>query len=113
MERQQEDANGRGLLQFEAEQLRNDEKLLSSKELAFADPPRISPGSFTTPPAFSGGRGGQLTRPSASWTHPSRTRDFAYEQEKMQGNDEGPSPGSIYWLSLYVVVAARRSSSTL
>ena len=96
LERQQEDANGRGLLQFEAEQLRNDEPLLSSQELALADPPRISPGSFTTPPGFSGGRGGQLTRPSASWTHPSRTRDFAYEQEKMQGNDPTPSPGSTY-----------------
>ena len=113
LEQQQEEADGRGLLQFEAEQLRNNEKLLSSKELVFANPPRISPGSYTTPPAFSGGRGGQLTRPSASWTHPSRTRDFAYEQEKMRGNDRRPPPGSTYWLSLYVVVAARRSSSTL
>ena len=118
LEQQQEEADGRGLLQFEAEQLRNKEELLSSKELAFANPPRISP---------------------APWTHSSRTRDFAYEQEKMQGNDRRPppgntywlslyfdyeqekmrgndrrpTPGSTYWLSLYVVVAARRSSSTL
>jgi hypothetical protein len=117
LEQQQEEADGRGLLQFEAEQLRNKEELLSSKELAFANPPRISP---------------------APWTHSSRTRDFAYEQEKMQGNDRRPppgntywlslyfdyeqekmrgndrrpTPGSTYWLSLYVVVAARRSSST-
>jgi len=113
LEQQQEEANGRGLLQFEAEQLRNNEKLLSSKDLAFANPPRISPGSYTTPPAFLGGREEQLTRPSAPWTHSSRTRDFAYEQEKMRGNDRRPPPGSTYWLSLYVVVAARRSSSTL
>ena len=118
LEQQQEEADGRGLLQFEAEQLGNKEELLSSKELAFANPPRISP---------------------APWTHSSRTRDFAYEQEKMQGNDRRPppgntywlslyfdyeqekmrgndrrpTPGSTYWLSLYVVVAARRSSSTL
>ena len=118
LEQQQEEADGRGLLQFEAEQLRNKEELLSSKELAFANPPRISP---------------------APWTHSSRTRDFAYEQEKMQGNDRRPppgntywlslyfdyeqekmrgndrrpTPGSTYWLSLYVVVAARRSSSAL
>ena len=117
LEQQQEEADGRGLLQFEAEQLRNKEELLSSKELAFVNPPRISP---------------------APWTHSSRTRDFAYEQEKMQGNDRRPppgntywlslyfdyeqekmrgndrrpTPGSTYWLSLYVVVAARRSSST-
>ena len=112
LEQQQEDADGHGLLQFEAEHLRNSEKLLSSKELAFANPPRISPGSYTTPPAFLGGREEQLTRPSAPWTHSSRTRDFAYEQEKMRGNDRRPPPGSTYWLS-HVVVAARRSSSTL
>jgi len=100
LERQQEDANGRGLLQFEAEQLRNDETLLSSKELAFDDPPRISPGSFTTPPGFSGGRGGQLMRPSASRTHSppsSRTPAFPHEQAKLQDNDPRPSPyGSPY-----------------
>ena len=99
LERQQEDANGRGLLQFEAEQLRNDEKLLSSKELAFDDPPRISPGSFTTPPGFSGGRDGQLMRPSASRTHSppsSRTPAFPHEQAKLQDNDPRPSPGSTY-----------------
>jgi hypothetical protein len=112
LEQQQEEADGRGLLQFEAEQPRNNEELLSSKELAFANPPRISPGSYTTPPAFLGGREEQLTRPSAPWTHSSRTRDFAYEQEKMQGNDEGPSPGSTYWLSLYVVVAGRGGQLT-
>ena len=78
------------------QRLRGNEKLLSSKELAFADPPRFSHGSFTTPPASSGGRGGQLTRPSAPWTHSSRTRDFDYEQEKMQGNDRRLSPGSTY-----------------
>lgn len=90
LERQQEDANGRGLLQFETEQLRNDETLLSSKELAFDDPPRISPGSFTTPPGFSGGRGGQLMRPSASRTHTppsSHTPAFPHEQAKLQDND--------------------------
>ena len=75
LEQQQEEADGRGLLQFEAEQLRNKEELLSSKELAFANPPRISP---------------------APWTHSSRTRDFDYEQEKMQGNDRRLSPGSTY-----------------
>ena len=87
------------VLKLEASRLRRHEKILGNKELEFADPPRISPGSFTTPPAFSGGRGGQLTRPSASWTHPSqssRNRDFAYEQEKIQGNERRPSPGSTY-----------------
>ena len=45
------------------------------------------------------GFGTEATEPSA-------------QQEKMRGNDRRPTPGSTYWLSLYVVVAARRSSST-
>ena len=77
------------------QRLRANEKLLSSKELAFDDPPRISPGSFTTPPGFSGGRGGKLMRPSAPWPHSpprSRTPVFPHEQAKLQDNDPRPSP---------------------
>ena len=100
------------VLKLETSRLRGHEKLLSSKELAFDDPPRNFPGSFTTPPGFSGGRGGQLMRPSASRSHTppsSRTPAFPHEQAKLQDND--PRGGQLTTTPGLLHTAARRTSS--